>query len=102
PRSTDRLAVLFTSGTTSAPKGAMVTQANYVAAAEFMARASKLVAAHRWFVTLPLFHANAQYYCFASAIAVGSSVALTSAFSASRWIEQARALSVTHASLFAA
>ena len=47
---------------------------------------------HRWLVTLPLFHANAQYYCIAPAIAVGASVALTSAFSASQWLRQARDL----------
>ena len=57
---------------------------------------------HRWLVTLPLFHANAQYYCIAPAIAVGASVALTSAFSASQWLRQAHDLSATHASLFAA
>ena len=51
---------------------------------------------------MPLFHANAQYYCIAPAIAVGASVALTSAFSASQWLRQARDLSATHASLFAA
>lgn len=101
-RSDGRLAVMFTSGTTSTPKGVLVTQSNYVSAAELMARASNLQPAHRWFVTLPLFHANAQYYCFAPAIAVGASVAMTSTFSASRWVEQARSLSVTHASLFAA
>ncbi|MCV7104326.1 class I adenylate-forming enzyme family protein [Mycolicibacterium chitae] len=101
-KSDGRLAVMFTSGTTSAPKGVLVTQSNYVSAGELMARASNLQSAHRWFVTLPLFHANAQYYCFAPAIAVGASVAMTSTFSASRWVEQARSLSVTHASLFAA
>ncbi len=58
--------------------------------------------ADRWLVTLPLFHANAQYYCFAPAIAVGASVALTARFSASRWLMWARDLAATHASLFAA
>jgi hypothetical protein len=51
-------------------------------------------------VTLPIFHANAQFYCFAPAIAVGASVAMTSSVSASRWVAQARELEVTHASLF--
>ncbi|MTD14584.1 AMP-binding protein [Nakamurella sp. YIM 132087] len=102
PQPSDRLAVMFTSGTTSEPKGVELTQANYVAVAAGMATAAGLRAEHRWFVTLPLFHANAQYYCFAPAIAVGASVALTSTFSASGWVPQARALEVTHASLFAA
>lgn len=99
---TDRLAVMFTSGTTSQPKGVVLTQANYLNVATGMAAASRLKSHHRWYVTLPLFHANAQYYCFASAIRVGASVAMTANFSASRWVDGARTLGVTHASLFAA
>jgi carnitine-CoA ligase len=49
-----------------------------------------------------MFHANGQYYCFSPAIAVGASVALTAAFSASRWVDTATELGATHASLFAA
>ncbi|WP_280490021.1 class I adenylate-forming enzyme family protein [Nocardia carnea] len=98
----DRLAVMFTSGTTSEPKGVLLTQENYATVAETMADAVGLESGHRWLVTLPLFHANAQYYCFAPAVAVGASVALTHTFSASRWVRQAHDLRVTHASLFAA
>ncbi|MEU2286834.1 AMP-binding protein [Streptomyces sp. NPDC013178] len=102
PRPEDRLAVMFTSGTTSEPKGVVLTQANYAHVATVMAEAARLRPHHRWHVTLPLFHANAQYYCFAPAIAVGASVALSAAFSASGWVPHARELQVTHASLFAA
>lgn len=97
-----RLSIMFTSGTTSAPKGVELTQANYAYVGRAMAEAACLEAHHRWLVTLPLFHANAQYYCFASAIAVGASVALTARFSASRWVQQSLELDATHASLFAA
>ncbi|WP_051297809.1 class I adenylate-forming enzyme family protein [Brevibacterium album] len=102
PRPEDRLAVMFTSGSTSRPKGVKLTQANYAQVGLPMARAAGLQREHRWFVSLPLFHANAQYYCFASAIAVGASVALASGFSAGRWLEQCRSLEATHTSLFAA
>lgn len=97
-----RLAVMFTSGTTSQPKAVELTQGCYASVAQAMSEAVNLQARHRFFVTLPLFHANAQYYCFAPAIAVGASVALTATFSASRWVPLARSLQVTHASLFAA
>lgn len=102
PNPEDRLAVMFTSGTTSEPKGVKLTQANYANVGRTMAATANLETDNRWFVTLPLFHANAQFYCFASAIAVGASVGLTSGFSASRWVTESLELGATHASLFAA
>jgi crotonobetaine/carnitine-CoA ligase len=102
PHPRDRAAVMFTSGTTSAPKGVEVTQANYAFAGEVMAAAAGLGADDRQIVVLPMFHANAQYYSFASAIAVGASVALMSSFSASGFLAQCARHGATHASLFAA
>ena len=98
----DRAAVMFTSGTTGLPKGVEVTQANYAFAGFSMAQAAALGPGDRQLVVLPLFHANAQYYSFASAIWTGASVALMASFSASRFLEQAKRHEATAVSLFAA
>ena len=98
----DRAAVMFTSGTTGRPKGVEITQANYAFCGQTMAERAELAPDDRQLVVLPLFHANAQYYSFASAIWTGASVALIPAFSASGFLTQAVRHQATCASLFAA
>lgn len=102
PAPTDLAAVMFTSGTTGRPKGVEITQANYAFAGKVMAEAAELGHTDRQMVVLPLFHANAQYYSFASAIWAGASVALIHTFSASKFLEQVARHGATCASLFAA
>lgn len=102
PQPADRAAVMFTSGTTGRPKGVEITQANYAFAGKVMAEAAGLDHTDRHIVVLPLFHANAQYYSFASAIWAGASVALMATFSASGFLPQAARHQASCASLFAA
>lgn len=72
----DDLAVMYTSGTTSRPKGVRVTHANYVFAGESVAAGLALTPEDRFLVVLPLFHANAQYYSVMSTLVTGGTVVL--------------------------
>lgn len=98
----DEVAILYTSGTTSRPKGVLVTNANYVYAGETVAKALALRPDDRHLTVLPLFHGNAQYYSTMSALVTGASMVLSARFSASRYFDQAIANGCTVSSLFSA
>jgi len=96
------VAILYTSGTTSRPKGVLVTNANYIYAGETVAKALCLSREDRHLVVLPLFHGNAQYYSTMSTLVTGASMVLSSRFSASRFFDQAIRHECTVSSLFSA
>lgn len=98
----DELAVMYTSGTTSRPKGVRITHANYVYAGEVVAAGLRLTSADRFLAVLPLFHANAQYYSTMGTLVAGGTLVLAARFSASRVLGQAVRHRATVASLFAA
>jgi crotonobetaine/carnitine-CoA ligase len=99
---TDDLAVMYTSGTTSRPKGVRITHANYVWAGEVVAGAVRMTPEDRVLTVLPLFHANAQLYTTMSALVAGATIVLLPRFSARRFLEQAARHRATVGSLFAA
>ena len=99
---TDMVAIMYTSGTTSKPKGVMVTHANYMTAGQTVADAIELGENDRHFIVLPLFHGNAQYYSTMSALIRGASIALMDRFSASQYFDKCIEYDCTVASLFAA
>lgn len=98
----DDLAVIYTSGTTSRPKGVRVTHANYLYAGETVAAGLGLSPSDRFLTVLPLFHANAQYYSTMGTMVSGGTIVLTRRFSASGWCDQAIRHRASVASLFAA
>lgn len=100
--SLDDVSILYTSGTTSRPKGVQVTNANYIYAGETVAKAIRLTPEDRHLIVLPLFHANAQYYSTMSALVVGASITIMARFSASSYFDSCIAHNCTVASLFAA
>ena len=102
PRPLDVVSILYTSGTTSKPKGCLITNANYVHVGESVAREIRLGPDDRAFAVLPFFHGNSQYYLTMPALVVGASIAVMERFSASRYFFQAARYECTVASLFAA
>jgi crotonobetaine/carnitine-CoA ligase len=94
--------ILYTSGTTSRPKGVLVTNANYIYAGETVAKAVCLTPEDRHLVVMPLFHGNAQYYSTMSTLVTGAGMVLSSRFSASRFFDQAIRHECTVSSLFSA
>lgn len=98
----DDVAVMYTSGTTSRPKGVRITHGNYVFAGESVAAGLGLTPEDRFLVVLPLFHANAQYYSVMSTLIAGGTIILAARFSASGWVDTAIRHQATVASLFAA
>jgi carnitine-CoA ligase len=102
PRSHDDLGVIYTSGTTSRPKGVRVTHANYVYAGETVAAALRLNATDRFLTVLPLFHANAQYYSTMGTLVAGGTIVLARRFTASGYADLAIHHRATVGSLFAA
>jgi carnitine-CoA ligase len=98
----DEISMQYTSGTTSKPKGVLLTHANYLFGGEVMSKAMRVAPSDRHLIVLPLFHAGAQVHAFLPMLLAGGSVALMERFSATRFVEQAIRHEATLAALFAA
>ncbi|MDQ2700356.1 MAG: AMP-binding protein [Actinomycetota bacterium] len=90
--------VLYTSGTTSRPKGVMLTHESLLFTARTYAEHFRLQTGDRTLVCLPLFHANGLLLQMIPVVFSGGSMLLTPRFSASqywRWVDEFSA-TVTH------
>jgi len=87
--------ILYTSGTTGLPKGAVLPHQAYVSAGIDMVRSLKVNADDRIMVFLPLFHANPQMYAVTSTLTAGATLVLLPKFSASRFFDDAVAYGAT-------
>ncbi|WP_203338919.1 class I adenylate-forming enzyme family protein [Planococcus beijingensis] len=98
----DEAAILYTSGTTSKPKGVVLTQRNYLHTGQQMAETLGYRPGDRVLIVLPMFHGNGQYYMAMPALYAGASIAITESFSATNYVKQAKRLEATIGSLFSA
>jgi long-chain acyl-CoA synthetase len=76
----DPAVILFTSGTTSSPKGVCLSHYNLMVNAEGLARTHNLAIHRSHLCILPLFHANAFGYSMVGSVYSGSHVVLCDGF----------------------
>ncbi|MDR1710287.1 MAG: AMP-binding protein [Propionibacteriaceae bacterium] len=93
--------LLFTSGTTAAPKGVMITHANVVFSGHYGVWQTSLRAADRLFTTMPACHSNFQLAALTPVLLAGATLVLAERYSASRFWAQVRAERATVIQLIA-
>ena len=87
----DLASVLYTSGTTGLPKGAMTCHNSYAAAGfEYAQRYVQLRADDLLWTCLPLFHINAQSITIVPSLLSGLPAVLTAKFSGSGFLDEVR------------
>lgn len=91
--------IMYTSGTTSRPKGVVLTHANALWAAQIGAAHARLTEADVHLFYFPLFHANALSLSLLATLWSGGTAVLLPKFSASRFWSIARRYQCTWASM---
>lgn len=97
--SEDEVEMIFTSGTTSRPKGVLLTHANCLRSGERVAKQIALRPDDRCLTALPLFHVNAQSISAMSSLTVGATFIMLEAYSATKFWEQVRRHRATSTSI---
>ena len=82
--------IVYTSGTTSRPKGVIISHKSSLIQGISVAMLFGMTAADRCCVVLPLFHVNGQYVGVMPTLTVGGTIVLLEAYSASNFWNQVR------------
>lgn len=98
----DPASILYTSGTTGPPKGAVIPHEKCLATAREIGRRSRLAPGSVLFTALPLFHCNAQEMTTLTALLNDLTAAYDERFHASNYWETAARFGATHVSLLIA
>ena len=85
PVSASPALLMYTSGTTGTPKGALLTHANLLHAGQSVAAAHALTPSDRVLSSLPLYHVNGQCIATIAPLVSGGSIVMPHRFSVSQW-----------------
>ena len=91
----DPALLMYTSGTTGVPKGALLTHANLLAGARSVAAWHRLTPQDRCLSSLPIFHINGQVIATVTPFVSGGSVVAPHRFSVTSWWDLANRHRVT-------
>ena len=95
----DPVSIMYTSGTTGPPKGAIIPHEKQIVTPTEIGRRSRLEPGSVLFTALPLFHCNAQEMTLLTALLHDLTAAFDERFHASTYWETAAAMGATHVSL---
>jgi len=98
----DTCLIVYTSGTTGFPKGAMHSQRSFVTGGEAFVQRIHLQDDDRVMIVLPLFHINAMFYSVAGTLAAGAGMVIVPRFSATTFWQTAAATGATVVNLIEA
>jgi len=101
-RADDTCLIVYTSGTTGFPKGAMHSQGSFVTCGEAFVQRMYLQPDERVMIVLPLFHVNALFYSVAGTLAAGCSMVIVPRFSASGFWQLAAETGATEVNIIEA
>jgi long-chain acyl-CoA synthetase len=84
-RADSRAMLMYTSGTTGQPKGALLSHANMLSGARALAQSLALTPDDRVLSSLPLYHINGQCIATVAPLVSGGSIVMPHRFSVSQW-----------------
>lgn len=87
PRPTDVCTIMYTSGTTGPSKGVLMPQAHCYLFAVGTIGAMGLTATDRYYVCMPMFHANGLFMQVAPCLVAGCSAHVVKRFSVGSWLD---------------
>jgi len=93
---TDNFLLVFTSGTSGAPKAVITTHRRLMFVTQSMIAITQLTADDTTYISMPLFHSNALFTAWAPSVASGAAVALRRKFSASEFLSDVRQYGATY------